>query len=42
MNQLLVRKDGEKTQSLFEQKSHKPAKTFTGHFPLTTLLRCPK
>ncbi|MGM0877062.1 MAG: recombinase zinc beta ribbon domain-containing protein [Bacillota bacterium] len=32
----------EKTQKIFEQKSHKPAKTFTGHFPLTTLLRCPK
>ncbi|WP_217486908.1 recombinase family protein [Cytobacillus firmus] len=30
------------TQKIFEQKSHKPAKTFTGHFPLTTLLRCPK
>ncbi|MEI4771001.1 recombinase family protein [Psychrobacillus sp. FJAT-51614] len=29
------------TQSLIEKKSHKPAKTFTGHFPLTTLLRCP-
>ncbi|WP_407672963.1 zinc ribbon domain-containing protein [Paenibacillus profundus] len=22
-------------------KSHKPTKTFHGHFPLTTLLRCP-
>lgn len=31
----------EKTQKIFQQKSHKPAKTFTGHFPLTTLLRCP-
>jgi site-specific DNA recombinase len=30
-----------KTKKIFEQKSHKPAKTFTGHFPLTTLLRCP-
>lgn len=29
------------TQRLIESKSHKPAKTFTGHFPLTTLLRCP-
>lgn len=32
----------EKTKKIFEQKSNKPAKTFTGHFPLTTLLRCPK
>ncbi|MED1608068.1 recombinase family protein [Cytobacillus kochii] len=32
----------EKAQSILENKSHKPAKTFTGHFPLTTLLRCPK
>ncbi|MDQ1143421.1 site-specific DNA recombinase [Bacillus sp. SORGH_AS 510] len=32
----------EKARKIFEQKSHKPAKTFTGHFPLTTLLRCPK
>lgn len=24
-----------------KMKSHKPAKTFTGHFPLTGLLRCP-
>ncbi|BBI36740.1 zinc ribbon domain-containing protein [Cohnella abietis] len=24
-----------------EMKSHKPTKTFHGHFPLTTLLRCP-
>jgi len=32
----------EKAQSILESKSHKPAKTFTGHFPLTTLLRCPK
>ncbi|MBG9775870.1 recombinase zinc beta ribbon domain-containing protein [Brevibacillus laterosporus] len=31
-----------KIQKIFEEKSHKPAKTFTGHFPLTTLLRCPK
>jgi site-specific DNA recombinase len=30
-----------KAQAIFEKKSHKPAKTFTGHFPLTTLLRCP-
>lgn len=28
-------------QSIINKKSHKPAKTFTGHFPLTTLLRCP-
>lgn len=32
----------EKAQKVFEQKSHKPAKTFTGYFPLTTLLRYPK
>ncbi|OIJ21879.1 resolvase [Anaerobacillus alkalidiazotrophicus] len=32
----------EKAQKINEQKSHKPSKTFTGHFPLTTLLRCPK
>lgn len=31
-----------KVQTIFESKSHKPAKTFTGHFPLTTLLRCPE
>ncbi|MGR6899333.1 recombinase family protein [Rummeliibacillus sp. BSL5] len=31
-----------KTQKIFKQKSSKPSKTFTGHFPLTTLLRCPK
>ncbi|WP_445489213.1 recombinase family protein [Niallia sp. 03133] len=30
----------EKTKSILIQKSHKPAKTFTGTFPLTTLLRC--
>lgn len=32
----------ETAQKIFAQKAHKPAKTFTGHFPLTTLLRCPK
>ncbi|MCH4825555.1 recombinase family protein [Planococcus halocryophilus] len=32
----------EKSQVLFIQRSSKPAKTFTGNFPLTTLLRCPK
>lgn len=32
----------EKAQNILKNKSHKPAKTFTGHFPLTTLLRCPK
>lgn len=32
----------EKAQSIFKNKSHRPAKTFIGHFPLTTLLRCPK
>lgn len=31
----------EKAQSTNEMKSHKPTKTFFGHFPLTTLLRCP-
>lgn len=31
----------EKTQKLLRHKSCKPAKTFSGHFPLTTLLRCP-
>ncbi|WP_439874705.1 recombinase family protein [Bacillus mycoides] len=31
-----------KSQKILEQKSHKPTKTFTGHFPLTTLLRCPR
>lgn len=31
----------EKAKSMHEMKSHKPAKTFHGHFPLTTLLRCP-
>jgi len=29
-------------QKALEKRSNKPAKTFTGHFPLTTLLRCPK
>lgn len=32
----------EKTLVKFEQKSNKPTKVFHGHFPLTTLLRCPK
>lgn len=31
----------DKVQELHKQKSRKPAKTFIGHFPLTTLLRCP-
>jgi site-specific DNA recombinase len=31
----------EKAKSINEMKSHKPTKTFHGHFPLTTLLRCP-
>ncbi|GIO70147.1 recombinase family protein [Paenibacillus cookii] len=31
-----------KAQELFKLKSSKPTKTFDGHFPLTTLLRCPK
>lgn len=31
-----------KAQSILASKSFKPAKTFTGHFPLTTLLRCPE
>jgi site-specific DNA recombinase len=31
----------EKVGKLFESKSMKPTKTFTGHYPLTTLLRCP-
>ncbi|WP_339847780.1 recombinase family protein [Paenibacillus sp. FSL W7-1088] len=31
----------EKAKSMNEMKSHKPTKTFHGHFPLTTLLRCP-
>jgi site-specific DNA recombinase len=30
-----------KVQSLLEQKSKKSPKTFTGNYPLTTLLRCP-
>ncbi|MEK4086303.1 recombinase family protein [Psychrobacillus sp. FSL K6-1415] len=31
----------ESSRTIMKSKSHKPAKTFTGHFPLTTLLRCP-
>ncbi|WP_341518715.1 recombinase family protein [Bacillus paramobilis] len=31
----------QKTQTLLKRKSNKPTKTFTGNFPLTTLLRCP-
>lgn len=31
-----------KAQELFKLKSSKPTKTFNGHFPLTTLLRCPE
>ncbi|MGG0755769.1 recombinase family protein [Brevibacillus laterosporus] len=31
-----------KAQELFMLKSSKPTKTFDGHFPLTTLLRCPE
>ncbi|WP_245954734.1 recombinase family protein [Paenibacillus flagellatus] len=31
-----------KALAIFQSKSHKPPKTFTGHFPLTTLLRCPQ
>ncbi|MFC4321726.1 recombinase family protein [Litchfieldia salsa] len=31
----------DKAQAILKQKSYKPTKTFTGHFPLTTLLRCP-
>jgi len=30
------------TRKAREEKASKPAKTFTGHFPLTTLLRCPQ
>ncbi|HFJ9387310.1 TPA: recombinase family protein [Bacillus nitratireducens] len=31
----------ETSRIISNQKSHKPAKTFSGTFPLTTLLRCP-
>ncbi|WP_094094811.1 recombinase family protein [Paenibacillus physcomitrellae] len=31
----------DKAQEIFMLKSSKPTKTFDGHFPLTTLLRCP-
>lgn len=39
---IITKEIWEKTKRILEQKSHKPTKTFTGHFPLTTLLRCPK
>jgi len=31
----------EKAQEIFQRKSHKPNKTFTGHFLLAGLLKCP-
>lgn len=31
----------QKAQSIYERKSKKSPKVFTGHFPLTSLLRCP-
>lgn len=31
-----------RAKDMYERKSHQMIKTFTGHFPLTGLLRCPK
>ncbi len=38
---IITEETWQKVQDRINQRSNKPAKTFTGHFPLTTLLRCP-
>lgn len=38
---IISREIWNKAQKILIEKSHKPTKTFTGSYPLTTLLRCP-